>query len=336
MLCRNLTRFGCSKASCEQKDQDPRVSLHPSNRPLLIAACITFILLSACRPEPLPDPPITRQPGEIVLMQDRFGIYFVYLPQSAPAGPEILVLVHGTPKDDGPEVVAHDLAYHWIDFAEQHDLLLIAPVFNQENFSSYLGDHAMGGYRGLFGSDIAADQWVLRLVKGCRAAFGSAAESFYLYGHSAGGQFTARFLVTHPESVKRAVITSAATYPQPDTEIAWPFGMGELHADIAWKTTKVNHVDVVPDKDTWLEATQVPLTVIVGLNDTAELRADLIPGQGGRNRLTIGKNWVQSMATFAESNGLESHLAFEIIPGFGHTMTGLLPYSQEALIPPSN
>jgi hypothetical protein len=38
------------------------------------------------------------------------------------------------------------------------------------------------------------------------------------------------------------------------------------------------------------------------------------------------------MAAFAEANGLESHFKLEIIPAQGHSMSGLLPYSQEALV----
>ena len=85
-------------------------------------------------------------------------------------------------------------------------------------------------------------------------------------------------MVTHPERVKKAVITSAATYPQPNEEVTWPFGMGELHTDIEWDSDTIKQVDVVPNKQKWLEATQIPLTVIVGMNDTSKLREDLIPG----------------------------------------------------------
>lgn len=88
----------------------------------------------------------------------------------------------------------------------------------------------------------------------------------------------------------------------------------------------------MPGKQKWLDATQVPLTVIVGLNDTAELPPSLIPGQKGKNRYSIAQNWVKDMAAFAEANGLTSHFTFEIIPGQGHNMSGLLPYSQEALV----
>ena len=305
--------------------------LLPGHKSLLVP--ILIVVLSACGPESLPEPPTAHEPGRLAEAEDVFGTFYAYVPTSVPERPEILVLVHGTPpKDETAEWNAQYYATNWIDFAEEHGYLLIAPAFNQEDFSSRRGDHAMSGYRGLFGREIGADEWVLRLVNAHQAAFGSVSEPFYLYGHSAGGQFTGRFLVTHPESVKKAVITSAATYPQPNTDVAWPFGMGELHTDIEWDSDTIKNVDIVPDKQKWLAATQIPLTVIVGLDDTAELPSSLIPGQKGKNRFVIARNWVRDMAAFAEANGLESRFELEIIPRQGHSMSGLMPYSQEALV----
>jgi hypothetical protein len=138
--------------------------------------------------------------------------------------------------------------------------------------------------------------------------------------------------VTHPEAVKGAVISSAATYPQPDSGVAWPFGLGALQADVEWDDGTTTRADMIPDTETWLAATQVPVTVIVGLNDTAELPAHLIPGQKGKNRFTIARNWVQDMAAFAAERGLVSRIRLELIPGKGHSMGGLLPFSQAALL----
>ena len=292
-----------------------------------------IVVLSAWGCTSRPQPPTAHEPGRLAELQDLFGTFYAYVPTAVPERPEILVVVHGTPPDDTTaEADAEYYATHWIDFAEQQGYILIAPAFNQQDFSSRLGDHALSGYRGLFGREIGADEWVLRLVHAHQDAFGSPNEPFYLYGHSAGGQFTGRFLVTHPQSVKKAVITAAATYPQPDEEVTWPFGLGELHADIEWDPDTIKRVDIVPDKQQWLAATQVPLTVIVGLNDTQELPAHLIPGQKGKNRYVIAHNWIRDMVAFAEANGLESRFRFEIIPGQGHSMSGLIPFSQGALI----
>jgi len=292
-------------------------------------------LLSACTHSSWPDLPVTIEPGQLSKGNDSFGIYYTYMPINLPQQPEILVLVHGTPPKDG--TAESNTEYYitsWMDFAEEQGYILIAPVFNQENFSSRLGDHALSGYRGLFGREIGADEWVLRLVRAHQQAVGLANDGFYLYGHSAGGQFVARFLVTHPEYIKKAIITSAATYPQPNPEVAWPFGLGEIHTEIEWDAETVIPVDIVPDHWTWLAATQIPLTVIVGLDDTAELPTYLIPGQKGKNRYTIAQNWINDMATFAETYGLQSRFQLELIPGVGHSMSGLIPYSQQAFRDP--
>jgi len=304
----------------------------------MIAGLVVLTLvmvLTACGSTPVSDSPIAHEPGQLAEEEDTFGTFYAYIPTTVPEKPEVLVVVHGTPPED--QTAESDAEYYatsWIDFAEKQGFILLVPAFNQEDFSSRRGDHALSGYRGLFGRQIGADEWVLRLVRAYQEAFGSVNEPFYLYGHSAGGQFTGRFLVTHPEYVKRAVITSAATYPQPNTEVTWPFGMGELHTDIEWDPDTVLHVDIVPDKQKWLAATQIPLTVVVGLNDTAELPVSLIPGQKGKNRYIIARNWVQDMAAFAEANDLESRFSLELVPGIGHSMIGLISYSQEALVSP--
>jgi poly(3-hydroxybutyrate) depolymerase len=266
-------------------------------------------------------------------MEDKFGTFYAYVPNNLPENPEILVVVHGTPpKEETAEWDAQYYATTWLKFAEEYGFILIVPTFNQQDFSSRRGDHALGGYRGLFGREIDADQWVIRLVEAHQQAFSSTNESFFLYGHSAGGQFTARFIVTHPELVQKAVISAAATYPQPSTELTWPFGMGKLHTDIEWEPETINQVDVQPDKQAWLMATQIPLIVIVGLNDTAELPLEYIPGQKGKDRITIARNWVRDMADFAKANGEASRFKYEVIPGVGHSMSALLPFTQGALL----
>jgi alpha-beta hydrolase superfamily lysophospholipase len=294
---------------------------------------ILIALLPACGPMSLEGPPTTHVPGQVSRGEDVYGTFYAYVPTTVPQQPEILVLIHGTPqKEETAEWNARYYTTSWKNFSEEHGVILLAPAFTQEDFSSRRGDHAMSGYRGLFGREIGADEWVLRLAGAHQQASGSVGKKFYLYGHSAGGQFTGRFIVSHPGWVKNAVISSAATYPQPSEEVAWPFGMGELHTDIKWDPESIVREDVVPNKQNWLAATQIPLIVIVGLSDTAEIPLHLIPGQQGSNRLTIARNWVRDMAAFAEANGMENRYKIGIIPGTGHSMSGLIEFSQEALL----
>jgi poly(3-hydroxybutyrate) depolymerase len=278
----------------------------------------------------LPDPPTDHPPGEIIAAEDHYGTFFAYIPETLAADPEILVLVHGTPEEDDALSTARYYANLWSDFAAERGFILIVPAFNQEDFSSRKGDQVLGGYRGLFGRQINADEWVLRLVRAHKEAHGSSQGKFYLYGHSAGGQFVARFLVTHPETVKKAVITAAATYPYPTMDILWPYGMGELYTTLTWDSRNTFNVVITPDEETWLAATQVPVSVIVGLDDNQEQPAR--PGQQGNTRFMIGRNWVKEMCNFAAAHEVECLIRSEMIPAKGHSMTGLVPFSQAAMI----
>ena len=273
-------------------------------------------------------------PGEIFGFQDTYGTYFLYRPTNISDLPKTLVVIHGTPaKDLSAEETAFYYAQHWAPFAEEQGWLLLVPAFNQADFSSRKGEitDALTGYRGLFGREIGADDWVIRLLGLGWEALGWQEAPFYLYGHSAGGQYVGRFLVTHPELVERAVISAAVTYPQPDPALSWPYGMGALSSEIIWEDGTIAQVEVIPEVKKWLAATQVLVKVIVGLDDLEPQLSR--PGQNGRVRLAIGQNWVEAMGVFAAENDLESRITFGAISGKGHSMLGLLPFCQAALTP---
>lgn len=294
----------------------------------------SFILIVGGCQTTLPEqsfPSLT--PGQITENQDIYGTYFLYTPTAPSDLPQSLVVIHGTPaKDLTAGETALYYAEHWAPFAEEQGWLLLVPAFNQADFSSRKGEitDALTGYRGLFGREIGADEWVVRLLGLGWAELGWEESPFLLYGHSAGGQYVSRFLVSHPELVQTAVISAAVTYPQPDPAVAWPYGMGALSSEIEWEDGTKAQVEITPDQKKWLDATQVPVKVIVGLDDLEPQLSR--PGQEGNVRLTIGQNWVKSMGEFSAENNLESQIVFEAIPGKGHSMLGLLPFCQDALI----
>jgi pimeloyl-ACP methyl ester carboxylesterase len=269
--------------------------------------------------------------GEIELVAGEAGSHVRYVPTSVGSAPPIVVLVHGTPEYDEAVYTARYYVKNWQSWAEEHGAILIAPAFDQANFGSKDPDLIGGGYRGLFGREIGADEWVIRLVDAYQAQLGGGDGRFFLYGHSAGGWFVSRFLMTHPGRVQSAVITASVTYPHPNPDVPWPYGLGSLEATLHWTDPPAEtSVDVQPDPKTWLEGLAVPTTLIVGLNDL-EPQLDW-PGQAGKNnRVTIARHWVAEMNEFAAEHGVESRLDLSLVPGLGHSSYGLLPYSRQAM-----
>ena len=115
-------------------------------------------------------------------------------------------------EDEPAEDTARYYIENWEAWAEANGAILIAPAFDQSNFGSKDPDMVGGGYRGLFGRKIGADAWVLGLVDAYQGQYGGGDGRFCLYGHSAGGQFVARFVVTHPGRVKGAVMRTSGRH----------------------------------------------------------------------------------------------------------------------------
>jgi hypothetical protein len=287
-------------------------------------------MLAACggiNPPDLPNGAI--KPGEIVTVSDDYGTYHVYLPVSIGESPDIAVVVHGTPDDQHKaQDIARIYLEWWVPVAEERGVIIISPAFDQENFGGKYGP--LGGYRALQGREIGADEWVGQIVDRYQSEFGSEDNRFYLYGHSAGGQFTVRYMVMHPERIKGAVISAAGRYAWPDPDVPWPNGMGRLQETLHWPGGDLAvAVDVQPDPAGWLAVAQLSVTVVVGLNDT-ELQPD-VPGQSAGSRVEIGSRWVNQMNDYAEVYGESGRIELSIVPGVGHSALGLTPYCQEIL-----
>lgn len=91
------------------------------------------------------------------------GEYVQYLPKQAPKG--ILVIAHGS-TEAGEDVgkLAEKYLRRRVTFVEEHRLVAVAPVFDA-NFGSWEKEPgiALGGYRGLAGKQIGADEFVTTL-----------------------------------------------------------------------------------------------------------------------------------------------------------------------------
>lgn len=233
-----------------------------------------------------------------------------------PARPErILVLAHGFPwitrtRTEGQlAAYAQEAVDRWAEFGAQHHTLILAPVF---------GGRAFPNYQEMQGRDLRPDQYVTALVEQAARDHVPACQGrFSLHGHSAGAQFAARYLVTHPDRLDAAVISAPSTYPMPDKEIAWPYGMAP-------------GAGLTPDPSGWLKAaTEVRVTVLVGTED--QKRRGKAPGQRGPTRGARAVHWTDTMRHLAQTAGLPPTIRFDQPPGLDHDETAMALPAQAAL-----
>ena len=264
-----------------------------------------------------------KEAGKIETKRTDHGRFIQYIPRTLKKPAEILVLIHGTTGAEETALhVARRFITGFIPAAKKRGVVLVAPAFDQRNFGGHAGPG--GGYRGMFGREVRADQFVNEILASYRKMLPSFDGKIYLYGHSAGGQFVSRYAVMHPERLRAAVISAAGSYAFPNPEAPWADGMKPLRRTMFWhETTERKSVDIRPDPNGWLEASMVPITVLVG--DLDDIRVRETPHQPGGTRAARAKLWVEQMNALAKSHGAVGQVRLVVVRGVGHNSAQLLP-----------
>lgn len=252
-----------------------------------------------------------------------------------PADPDrVLVLAHGYPWPDDSRLDSDLIEYaraaveRWAAFAETHRAIVMAPVF---------GGQAFPRYREMLGRTIRPDELVNLLVeRAAREHIPHFAGRFSLHGHSAGAQFAARYLVTHPERLDEVVLSAPSTFPMPDPRIPWPNGMAtaRIHDYVGSRTSEAASgrasAEVIPEPVGWLTAASaVSVTVLVGSRDTEQRPP--APGQEGSTRIGRATAWVESMRRYAQASKRTATIRFVLAEGFDHDEKAMAVPAQEVL-----
>lgn len=250
--------------------------------------------------------------GNAVVRNVEHGRYVQYVPKSVNKTSTLLVVCHGMFGSGDAEDAAKGAIDDWLAFGEKHKLIVVAPIFDNENYACSKPG-AFGGYRTLTGRIVGADVFLHEIVERYEKMNPEYDGRFFIFGHSAGAQFANRYVVRHPKRVLGALISSPAWFSFPDENQRWAEGMGARKGKFKWGDTdeRIN-VDVAPDPQTWLDASKIPITVIVGELDTDELK------DTGKTHVSQAKDWVQQMNSFAASRNVTSQIKLKVVDGVGH------------------
>ena len=139
---------------------------------------------------------------------------------------EVVFVQHGMLRN------GDDYRDFWIDAAEKHNLLIVAPTFGNEHFPRAEG-YNNGLVVGEDGTIAASEDWLYavpaRVLAALRQAGVTRRDKVKLFGHSAGGQFVHRLLATQSETpYEVAFPANSGWYTLPTLERRFPEGLGGL------------------------------------------------------------------------------------------------------------
>ena len=233
----------------------------------------------------------------------------------------------------------------WQRFAEQYGIIVLTPQFFRKKDLEKLPEnvrpiYTTGNYWGsnryqlgnvatgtiVEGGDKKLrprSQWTYGIIEALfdyvKMQIGSNAEGYYLFGHSAGGQFVGRMAMVYPEArIIRAVAASPSSWAWPaidgfkgnDGKIyGWPYSIKDIYKD---------YKELAPcfEKD---------LYIMVGSLDTKTAALDMSPtamAQGDR-RTDRAANFYSACKKVAKKNKLKFNFKFAEVEGVGHGTKGI-------------
>jgi poly(3-hydroxybutyrate) depolymerase len=286
-------------------------------RRLLLWLALAILAAPAMAQRKLESGRSTLEVADPALPDDRKMPVHLYVPKRLKADAPILFVIHGKKRE------AREYRETWIPQANEHDVLLVCPEFSEELFPSSDAFN-IGNVLDSDGKPTDEARWTFsiieRLFDEIRERSGSEAETYFLYGHSAGAQFVHRLVLLLPEArVERAVAANAGWYTFPVSATAYPYGLGGL-----------------PDTEERLRrAFARDLVILLGEQDTdpddPDLRTTPEAVAQGPHRLGRGQNFWTAGRDRARELGVDLRWRVQTVPGAGHSNADMARIAAELL-----
>ena len=237
---------------------------------------------------------------------------FTYRPPGC-AQPALLFVFHGNSR------TAANYRDYSRPLADHVCLLVMAPLFDKDRFPSWRY-HRGGIVRK--GRVRPQEQWTVTMVAGlvgwARKREGRPNAPFYLFGHSAGGQFLSRVAAfASPPGVIRIVVANASSYVMPSLDELAPYGMGKVFDDRDAENRLKSYLSL-------------PLTIYLGEEDTGnkDLHNHPAARRQGAHRLERGENVFRVAKSMASEKGWLFNWNLVKVPKVGHSARRLLTAAQ--------
>ncbi len=236
-----------------------------------------------------------------------------YRPGAATAESPILFVIHGVGRN------AEEYLNDWVEFADQHDFILVVPEFSKSEFPGEESFNS-GNLFDAAGAPRPRAQWSYSMIEPLfdviRQQQDSHRTEYMIYGHSAGAQFVQRFLYFVPDArISHVVAANAGWYMLPDLTTPFPYGLkGTVANEAALRTALAR-----------------PLVVLLGESDTdpnhPSLRHTPEADAQGLYRLTRGQYFFARAREAAAALQAPFNWILATAPGITHSNKGMAPFA---------
>ena len=230
------------------------------------------------------------------------GIFY-HLPETVDENTKILFIIHGNSRN------ADDYLKVWRKLTEGENVALFAPHFKRNSFISF-NTLQMSTSNGVIRSDknLYLNNSIDTLFEFIKSKFNLKANSYDIYGHSAGAQFVHRYLLMSEDpKVNIAVAANAGWYTFLNGA-NFPYGVKNPPIILSDSNVKV--------------FLGTNLHILIGSNDI-DVDSSINKSDGaqkqGLNRLQRAKNFFDYTNLIVEQNDLTFNWKYQLVPGAPHS-----------------
>jgi hypothetical protein len=198
----------------------------------------------------------------------------------------------------------------WAPHSRKDGFLVLVPEFPEDEYPGEA--YQQGNLRDRKGKPLPPEEWTFsiieRLFDQAKVLTGSRVDKYYLYGHSAGGQFVHRFVLFMPKArYARAIAANPGFYTFPTQDVEYPYGLKGAPGAGPFDTAVLGR----------------DFVLMLGAADTnrndPHLRKTPQADAQGLTRFERGKNYFRAATDLAKEAGAAFNWRLVTVPGVGHS-----------------
>jgi pimeloyl-ACP methyl ester carboxylesterase len=228
-----------------------------------------------------------------------------FRPQTLTTNSPIVFVMHGVNRD------AQRYCNDWAPYARKYNFLLVCPEFDAANFPSQA--YQRGNMFDQSKRAIPEAKWTFTTIENLfdyvKTLTANSSKSYYIYGHSAGGQFVHRFALFMPNArYERAVAANPGWYTMPNySGHKFPYGLRDSNlSERNLKTSFGRNFFLLLGEDD------------VNSQDP-ELKQTRDAEEQGATRFARGQNYFREAQSEATALGVQLRWQLQVVPSAHHS-----------------
>jgi len=240
---------------------------------------------------------------------------FYITPKKIDKDTQLLFVIHGNSRN------AKDYISAWIPHISNKNIIVVAPQFNKNSFRYFvLLESATSSGNINNNPDDYINKSISSFFNFFQSKFSLSTSKYMMFGHSAGAQFTHRYmLLSNDKRISMAVIANAGWYTFLNGN-NFPYGI------------KNSPIDISGDHIKWFMSNKTSL--LIGNNDINLKSVNSSKGaqRQGITRVDRANSYFESLINISDNNNIPFRWSYKVVDKANHDYLKITPVAAKILL----